>query len=93
MGPSVPQTSVIFFALLVGFVVFITLRGELPAYLYVIGLGGGGLPAAPVVTGGGTPTTGNVPGLGPYTQNPDGSICVDGRCSTMTIPTPRRRAL
>jgi hypothetical protein len=36
--PSVSQTSVIVFALLVGFVVFITVRGELPVYLWVLGL-------------------------------------------------------
>lgn len=36
------QTSVIFFGLLVGFVVFITIRGELSGYLGVIGLEGGG---------------------------------------------------
>jgi hypothetical protein len=33
-----PQTSVIFAALLIGFAVFITVRGELPAYMHVIGL-------------------------------------------------------
>lgn len=32
------QTSVIFFALLIGFIVFITLRQELKLYLAVIGL-------------------------------------------------------
>jgi hypothetical protein len=32
------QTGVIFFALLIGFIVFITLRGELKAYLQVVGL-------------------------------------------------------
>lgn len=32
------QTGVIFFGLLIGFVVFITLRGELKCYLGVIGL-------------------------------------------------------
>lgn len=46
----VPQTSVIFFALMIGFVVYITLRnpipgipgsGQLQQYLYVIGLEGG----------------------------------------------------
>lgn len=36
----VSQTSVIFFALLVGFIVYITVRGQLSAYLYVLGLGG-----------------------------------------------------
>lgn len=34
-----PQTSTIAFALIVGFIVFITVRGELPTYLGVIGLG------------------------------------------------------
>lgn len=38
--PSVSQTSVIFFGLLVGFIVFITVRGELAQYLFVIGLEG-----------------------------------------------------
>lgn len=33
------QTGTIAFALIVGFVVFITVRGELPTYLGVIGLG------------------------------------------------------
>ena len=43
------QNSIIAFALLVGFVVFVTMRGELKRYLTVIGLatatgsGGGGL--------------------------------------------------
>ena len=34
----VSQTSVIMFALLVGFIVFITVRGELQTYLWVLGL-------------------------------------------------------
>jgi hypothetical protein len=34
-----PQTSTIAFALIVGFVVFITVKGELPAYLCVLGIG------------------------------------------------------
>ncbi len=38
----VSQTSVIFFGLLVGFIVFITVRGELNAYLQVVGLSSGG---------------------------------------------------
>lgn len=33
------QTGTIAFALIVGFIVFITIRGELPTYLGVIGLG------------------------------------------------------
>lgn len=36
------QTSVIFFGLMVGFIVFITVRGELAAYLEVLGLSGNG---------------------------------------------------
>lgn len=36
---SMPQTSTIAFALIIGFIVFITVRGELPTYLGVIGLG------------------------------------------------------
>jgi hypothetical protein len=44
------QTSVIFFGLLVGFIVFITIRGELAGYLAVIGLEGG-------LTGGTGPIT------------------------------------
>jgi hypothetical protein len=34
----VSQTSVIMFALLVGFIVFITVRGELQSYLFVLGI-------------------------------------------------------
>jgi hypothetical protein len=33
-----PQTSTIAAALVIGFIVFITVRGELPKYLSVIGL-------------------------------------------------------
>lgn len=49
------QSSTIAFGLLAGFVVYITVRGELPAYLCVIGLGSGcptppSTPAAPVTT-------------------------------------------
>jgi hypothetical protein len=36
------QTGVIFFALLIGFVVYITMRSELTGYLQVIGLAAGG---------------------------------------------------
>ena len=43
---SVSQTSVIFFGLLVGFVVYITLRGELASYLSVLGLDNSGLCSA-----------------------------------------------
>jgi hypothetical protein len=32
------QTSLIFAMLVAGFIVFVTLRGELPAYLRVLGL-------------------------------------------------------
>lgn len=34
------QSSIIAFALLMGFVLYVTARGELPHYLYVLGLGG-----------------------------------------------------
>lgn len=42
-----PQTSTIAFALIVGFIVFITVRGELPTYLGVIGLGNKAVQPAP----------------------------------------------
>lgn len=32
------QTGIIFFGLLIGFIVFITLRGELAQYLEVLGI-------------------------------------------------------
>jgi len=47
------QTSVIMFALLVGFIVFITVKGELASYLWVLGLANS--PGAGVSTGGGLP--------------------------------------
>ncbi len=47
--PHVSQTGVIFFALLIGFIVFITVRGELQGYLHVIGLGGGANSAQGIV--------------------------------------------
>lgn len=60
----VSQTSVMFFALLVGFIVFITVRGELSAYLQVLGLSSGntgGLPSLP-----GLPNLGGAPSVIPY---------------------------
>lgn len=32
------QTSIVFGALFIGWLVFVTMRGELPAYLRVVGL-------------------------------------------------------
>jgi hypothetical protein len=50
------QNSIIAFALLVGFIVFVTMRGELSQYLAVIGLSNATLPASggasPVSTAG-----------------------------------------
>lgn len=58
----VSQTSVIFFGLLIGFIVFITVRGELSAYLHVLGLSGGG-----TLTGGvGIGLPGTAPNTIPY---------------------------
>jgi hypothetical protein len=48
---SVSQTSVIFFALLVGFIIFITVRGELSSYLTVVGLNSGSLAAQKTLAG------------------------------------------
>lgn len=39
------NTSTIAFSLIIGFIVFITVRGELPAYLCVLGIGGNNCPA------------------------------------------------
>lgn len=76
------QTGVIFFGLLVGFVVFITIRGELTGYLQVIGIAPGG------TVGSSAPTTasGQVPGTGTGV-GPGGGltpVCSpDGRCSVI----------
>lgn len=40
------QTGYIAAFLIIGFIVFVTLRGELPSYFAVIGLGNAQLPAA-----------------------------------------------
>ena len=37
-GRLLDQTGVIFFYLLIGFVVYVTLKGELRAYLQILGL-------------------------------------------------------
>jgi len=39
------QTSIIAASLVIAFVVFITVRGELPAYLSIFGVGSGSTPA------------------------------------------------
>jgi hypothetical protein len=40
------QTSIIFGALLVGFIVYVTAKGQLPAYFAVLGLGTSTTPPA-----------------------------------------------
>jgi hypothetical protein len=57
------QTSIIAGALIVAFIVFITVRGDLPGYLQVLGVAGGGLVASTTGPGGvsvsvGGPSTG-----------------------------------
>lgn len=42
-----PQTSSIAAALIVGFIVFITVRGELSKYIAVLGIGTGSTAATP----------------------------------------------
>lgn len=62
------QNSIIAFALLVGFVVFVTMRGELQQYLAVVGLSSATLPGASVTPGAasnsGVASLPNLPGLG-----------------------------
>lgn len=57
-----PQNSTIAFALLVGFIVFITMRGELTSYLQVIGLAGGTTTSTAALTATAGPQT-YTPGL------------------------------
>jgi hypothetical protein len=52
------QTGVMFFGLLVGFIVFITIKGELTAYLGVI------FSQSPTAQGTGQSGTGGTPGAG-----------------------------
>lgn len=66
------QNSIIAFSLIVGFIVFITVRGELPAYLAVLGLGAG-------ATSGTSNLLGGLTGLGGISSTIPGS-------TTGTIP-------
>lgn len=50
----IPQTSTIAFALIVGFVVFVTVRGELPKYIGVLTGSGSASTSTPSVTSGNT---------------------------------------
>jgi hypothetical protein len=52
----VSQTSIIAGALIVAFIVFVTVRGDLPGYLEVLGVAGGNVFAA------GAPAPGGAPG-------------------------------
>jgi hypothetical protein len=47
----VSQTGIIIAAIVIAFVVFVTTRGELPQYLQVIGLEGGGSAATAATSG------------------------------------------
>lgn len=57
----IPQTSTIAFALIVGFVVFITVRGELPKYIGV--LTGSSTTTSPASTGNAVSNISNVVAL------------------------------
>lgn len=39
MGESLNQSSAMFGALVIAFIVYITVRGQIPAYLAVLGIG------------------------------------------------------
>jgi hypothetical protein len=43
----VSQTSIIAGSLIIAYIVFVTVRGELPAYLSVLGVGGGAAVTTP----------------------------------------------
>lgn len=61
------QNSIIAFALLLGFIVFITMRGELQQYLAVVGLSNAALPGAtPTASSPASSPFGNLslPGIG-----------------------------
>lgn len=84
------QTSIIAGAFIVAFVVFITVRGELPCYLEVLGISSGGTCQSPAMNAGsaigniltgvlggtGTPATGSAP----LPSNPNGVLipCPNG---------------
>jgi hypothetical protein len=59
-----PQTSsTIAFALILGFIVFVTVRGELPVYLGVIGLGSKQVTPASSGSSSGLPSIGTLANL------------------------------
>lgn len=73
---SVSQTSVIFFGLMIGFIVFITVRGELQAYLNVLGISGSGVEAGLVAGQNGMILGGNVgAAIGANPQNNMQLLC------------------
>ena len=52
---NISQSNLIIGSILIGYVVYITVKGELPAYLGIIGLGSNPTPAQPTATEQGTP--------------------------------------
>jgi hypothetical protein len=70
------QTSVIAAAMVIAWVIFITVRGELQGYLKVLGIGSGA--AAPATIAGGVTQTSAIPGgvtqTGPLTPVDPGQI-------------------
>lgn len=65
------QTGYMFFSLILAFIVFVTLRGELSRYLGVIGMGGN-VPAAPPTNS--TPGATQSPGIDMSTLGKIGSM-------------------
>ncbi len=67
------QNSIIAVGLILGFIVFVTVRGELPQYLGVLGLGSAPINPAPTTTTTANPLSSFGTGLGgqnPFQNNP-----------------------
>lgn len=71
------QTSIIAGALIVAFIVFITVRGDLPGYLQVLGVAGGGTAMASITGPGGVSVTVGAPGSSGAVWQP-GTPCPAG---------------
>lgn len=77
------QTSIIAGALIIAYIVFVTVRGELPAYLAMLGVGGSSAvtPSGCATSTGGTSGTGGTGG-GLSFQTPPISIGIPSDGST-----------
>jgi hypothetical protein len=94
-NPGINNTAYLFFVIALAFIVYITVKGDLPKWLGLLGLGGtpaGSTAASAATTGtpavaGGLPGLPGLPTLG-QSVSPEASVPLDGASSLLSTSNP-----